>query len=99
MVEGDIHWANAVNAGLAPNVPRDKSSHDHDAFRNNAKTFIYAFLYGAGAAKIGLIVGGKKEGSALMKKFIEGTPAIKDLREAVQNTLISESKWVDGRTS
>ncbi|UZT50324.1 DNA polymerase [Enterobacter phage 03_vB_Eclo_IJM] len=31
-----------------------------------------------------------------MKKFIEGTPAIKDLREAVQNTLISESKWVDG---
>ncbi|QQM14982.1 DNA polymerase [Cronobacter phage vB_CtuP_B1] len=97
VVEGDIHWANAVNAGLAPNVPRDKSNHDHDAFRNNAKTFIYAFLYGAGAAKIGLIVGGgKKEGSALMKKFIEGTPAIKDLREAVQNTLISESKWVDG---
>lgn len=97
VVEGDIHWANAVNAGLAPNVKRDKSSHDHEAFRNNAKTFIYAFLYGAGAAKIGLIVGGgKKEGSALMKKFIEGTPAIKDLREAVQNTLISESKWVDG---
>lgn len=97
VVEGDIHWANAVNAGLAPNVKRDKDSHDHDAFRNNAKTFIYAFLYGAGAAKIGLIVGGgKKEGSALMKKFIEGTPAIKDLREAVQNTLISESKWVDG---
>lgn len=97
VVEGDIHWANAVNAGLAPNVPRDKSNHDHDAYRNNAKTFIYAFLYGAGAAKIGLIVGGgKKEGSALMKKFIEGTPAIKDLREAVQSTLISESKWVDG---
>uniref|UniRef100_A0A7D5JH74 DNA polymerase n=1 Tax=Escherichia virus LS3 TaxID=2743777 RepID=A0A7D5JH74_9CAUD len=97
VVEGDIHWANAVNAGLAPNVPRDKSNHDHEAFRNNAKTFIYAFLYGAGAAKIGLIVGGgKKEGSALMKKFIEGTPAIKDLREAVSNTLISDSKWVDG---
>ncbi|YP_009949147.1 DNA polymerase I [Enterobacter phage EcpYZU01] len=97
VVEGDIHWANAVNAGLAPNVKRDKSNHEHEAFRNNAKTFIYAFLYGAGAAKIGLIVGGgKKEGSALMKKFIEGTPAIKDLREAVQSTLISDSKWVDG---
>lgn len=98
VVEGDIHWANAVNAGLAPDVPRDKSDHHHDSCRNNAKTFIYAFLYGAGAAKIGLIVGGgKKEGSALMKKFIEGTPAIKDLRNAVQNTLVSDSKWVDGQ--
>ncbi|UZT50325.1 DNA-directed DNA polymerase [Enterobacter phage 03_vB_Eclo_IJM] len=37
VVEGDIHWANAVNAGLAPNVPRDKSSHDHDAFRTTPR--------------------------------------------------------------
>lgn len=97
VLNGDIHWANAVNAGLAPNVPRDKEDHYHDECRNNAKTFIYAFLYGAGAAKIGSIVGGgAKEGKDLTKKFMDGTPAIKYLREGISSALVSSEKWVDG---
>lgn len=97
VLNGDIHWTNAINAGLAPNVPRDKKDHHHDACRDNAKTFIYAFLYGAGAAKIGSIVGGAaKEGKELTKKFMEGTPAIKSLREGIAAALVSSEKWVDG---
>lgn len=98
ILNGDIHWTNAIAAGLAPDVPRDKSNHDHEAARNNAKTFIYGFLYGAGAAKIGLIVNsGKERGKELINTFLEKTPAINSLREAVQSTLVAESKWVGGQ--
>ena len=48
ILNGDIHTANQKAAGLLN--------------RNTAKTFIYAFLYGAGAAKIGAIVGSDREG-------------------------------------
>lgn len=52
--------------------------------RNNAKTFIYGFLYGAGAEKIGEIIeGGAAEGKRLIKQFLDGTPAIRELRAAV----------------
>ena len=43
VVEGDVHTANMKAAGLAT--------------RDQAKTFIYALLYGAGDSKIGSIVG------------------------------------------
>ena len=49
VVHGDIHSANQAAAGLPS--------------RSQAKTFIYGFLYGAGAEKIGNIVGqGAREG-------------------------------------
>ena len=65
--------------------------------RDNAKTFIYGFLYGAGAAKIGQIVGGTAEdGKRLIKNFLEQTPAIAALREAITGTLVKDSKWVGG---
>jgi DNA polymerase I-like protein with 3'-5' exonuclease and polymerase domains len=52
--------------------------------RDQAKTFIYAFLYGAGPAKIGSIVGGNsKDGEKLIASFLEGTPALKRLRSKV----------------
>jgi DNA polymerase-1 len=70
VVSGDIHTANQKAAGLQT--------------RNEAKTFIYAFLYGAGDAKIGKIVGaGAKEGQALKSRFLENTPSLKELRETV----------------
>jgi len=66
----DIHTLNQKGAGLPT--------------RDDAKTFIYAFLYGAGDAKIGTIVGGsKKEGKALKSKFLTKIPAIKQLGDAV----------------
>ena len=50
---------------------------------------IYAFLYGAGDAKIGRIIkGDAAEGKAIKRKFLKATTAIKNLRDAVQNTLV-----------
>lgn len=52
--------------------------------RDQAKTFIYAFLYGAGPSKIGSIVGGSaKDGEKLIASFLKGTPALKRLRDKV----------------
>ena len=71
LLESDIHTANQRSAGLAT--------------RDQAKTFIYGFLYGAGNEKIGQIVGkGKAEGAKLKKEFLSKIPALRQLRDAVQ---------------
>ena len=70
ILSGDIHTANMKAAGLTD--------------RNQAKTFIYAFLYGAGPAKIGQIVGGGyKEGEKLINSFLRNTPALDSLKKRV----------------
>ena len=70
VVNGDVHTKNQEAAGLET--------------RNQAKTFIYAFLYGAGDEKIGSIVGGKAaEGKKLKAQFLKAIPALKKLRDAV----------------
>ena len=85
VISGDIHTANQKSAGLAT--------------RDQAKTFIYAFLYGAGDEKIGTIVGGGKgTGRTVKKKFLDNTPALKSLRERV--TTASKRGYlvgIDGR--
>jgi DNA polymerase I-like protein with 3'-5' exonuclease and polymerase domains len=74
ILEGDIHTANQQAAGLET--------------RDQAKTFIYAFLYGAGDAKIGTIVGGNSaDGKRLKKAFMSKIPAIKRLLDAVSGSL------------
>ncbi|WP_323156959.1 DNA polymerase [Pseudomonas rhodesiae] len=94
VLNGDVHWANGVAAGICQATIRDKANHEHDRWRDMAKTFIYAFLYGAGDAKIGSIVGGgAKRGKELKKAFLEGTPVIADLRAALEDSLISDQKW------
>jgi DNA polymerase I-like protein with 3'-5' exonuclease and polymerase domains len=81
VISGDIHTANQKSAGLAT--------------RDQAKTFIYAFLYGAGDEKIGTIVGGgRKVGKTVKKKFLDNTPALKSLRERV--TLASKRGYLIG---
>ena len=70
VLNGDIHTANQLAASLET--------------RDMAKTFIYAFLYGAGDAKIGSIVGGTaKAGKRLKEEFLRNTPALASLRERV----------------
>jgi len=82
VVSGDIHTANQTAAGLQT--------------RNQAKTFIYAFLYGAGSAKIGSIVGGSsKEGQKLIDSFLQNTPKLKRLREKVAR-IYSTKGWLPG---
>lgn len=79
ILNGDIHTMNQQAAGLPE--------------RNQAKTFIYAFLYGAGDAKIGRIIkGDAADGKAIKRKFLKATPAIKSLRDAVQNTLVETDR-------
>ena len=82
VVSGDIHTANQTAAGLET--------------RNQAKTFIYAFLYGAGAAKIGTVVGGSaKEGQKLIDSFLRNTPKLKALREKVSRIFVQKA-WLPG---
>ena len=70
LLEGDVHTLNQQAAGLPT--------------RDDAKTFIYAYLYGAGDAKIGQIVKGTAaHGKRLKANFLAKTPALNYLKEAV----------------
>ena len=73
ILTGDIHTANMLAAGLTD--------------RNQAKTFIYAYLYGAGDEKIGSIVGGgRMAGKKLKASFLKATPALAELKDNVANS-------------
>jgi DNA polymerase I-like protein with 3'-5' exonuclease and polymerase domains len=81
LLNGDIHTFNQQAAGLPT--------------RDLAKTFIYAFLYGAGDAKIGDIAGGtKQDGRKLKAKFLRNTPALARLRERVEEA--ANRGWLKG---
>lgn len=81
ILTGDIHTANQKAAGLAT--------------RDQAKTFIYAFLYGAGDAKIGSVVGSTSvAGRALKQRFLSNTPALAELRQKVAKDC--ESGFLEG---
>ena len=85
ILTGDIHTANQKAAGLET--------------RNQAKVFVYAYLYGAGDEKIGSIVGGgRAQGKKLKKQFLRATPALAALKE---NVAVSAGKGyvtgLDGR--
>ena len=63
VLHGDIHTLNQEMAGLPS--------------RDDAKTFIYAFNYGAGDAKIGSIIGkGAREGKAIKARFLAANPSL-----------------------
>lgn len=85
VLNGDIHTANQKAAGLST--------------RDQAKTFIYAFLYGAGDSKIGSIVGGgSQRGRQLKESFLENTPALRSLRERVgKHAGVGHIAGLDGR--
>jgi DNA polymerase I-like protein with 3'-5' exonuclease and polymerase domains len=85
ILDGDIHTTNQKAAGLDT--------------RDQAKTFIYALLYGAGDAKIGSIIDkGAKEGKLLKERFMEALPAFRTLKKAVeQASKRGFIKGLDGR--
>lgn len=86
ILNGDIHTENQKAAGLPT--------------RDNAKTFIYGFLYGAGDGKIGEIVDGtSKDGARLRKSFLEKLPALNSLTEGVKSKAkrTKTLKGLDGR--
>lgn len=85
ILDGDIHTANQQAAGLPS--------------RDDAKTFIYAFLYGAGDAKIGSIIGGNADqGRKLKARFLKNTPALSRLIDKVKRLAGKEYlPGLDGR--
>jgi len=85
LLGGDIHTRNQLAAGLET--------------RPQAKTFIYAFLYGAGDPKIGNIVGGDAaDGNRLRKRFLRNTPSLEDLRSrVVEKARRGYLRGLDGR--
>ena len=70
IINGDIHTANQRLAGLES--------------RNQAKTFIYALLYGAGDEKLGSVAGGGREaGKQLRESFLNNLPSFAALKDRV----------------
>jgi DNA polymerase I-like protein with 3'-5' exonuclease and polymerase domains len=81
VVDGDIHTRNQHAAGLAT--------------RDEAKTFIYAFLYGAGDAKIGSIAGSNAAvGKRMKQKFMDATPGLQELRDSLKGQSLTTA--IDG---
>lgn len=73
LLEGDIHTYNQQLLGLPT--------------RSNAKTFIYAVIYGAGDEKLGKISGGgRNKGASQRAKLAEGLPALNALGTDVQRS-------------
>jgi len=85
IINGDIHTTNQNLAGLSS--------------RDQAKTFIYAFIYGAGDEKLGAICGGSRNhGKAIKDRFLRGTPALANFRKRVDKA--TGKGWlrgIDGR--
>ena len=86
ILESDIHTFNQEAAGL---VTRDQ-----------AKTFIYALMYGGGDSMIGKIVGGTaKDGKRLKGDFDKNVPAFKRLKAELKSAF-KQKGWlrgIDGR--
>jgi DNA polymerase I-like protein with 3'-5' exonuclease and polymerase domains len=82
VLEEDIHTVNQEAAGLPT--------------RDNAKTFIYGFLYGAGDAKIGQITGkGSGEGRKIKAQFLKALPSLGVLKQKISRAL-QNRKWLVG---
>ena len=67
--------------------------------RDQAKTFIYALVYGAGDEKIGSIIkGSRAEGKKLRERFLSSLPTYKSLKERVDRAASKNYlKGLDGR--
>ena len=86
LLEGDIHTYNQKMAGLET--------------RDQAKTFVYALIYGGGVAKIGQIAGGSaRKGKQLIDQFMKNLPAYARLKNKVLTAMRSNGTLLglDGR--
>ncbi len=86
LINGDIHQTNADKIGIS---------------RSQVKTVTYAFLYGAGDAKIGYSYDkqfsqskAKKKGKEIRAAYVDAIPGLKDLLEGVKKA--SQRGYVRG---
>ena len=90
LLNGDIHQVNADKIGIS---------------RRQVKTITYAFLYGAGNAKIGLSFDSslkedeaKEKGAEIRKAFVDAIDGLKDLlRDIKKESQKGYIKSIDGR--
>jgi len=79
VIEGDVHTRNAgVLTPFMHPEPTPKEA------RNKAKPFLYAFLFGAGAEKVSLILRGVRDrtiGQRAIDMFADSVPGLKELKE------------------
>jgi DNA polymerase-1 len=94
----DVHSLNTRALGMDPKKVYTINGKAQTG-RNCSKTFIYAFLYGAGDAKIAKTIGKpEKKGRSVKLDFLQRTPALKALREAVETaSKRGYLKALDGR--
>ena len=74
VINGDVHQRNADALGVT---------------RKLAKPFLYAFLFGGGAGKLGLILSGKRDakvGQEAINKFEHSIPGLKQLRDSLSKS-------------
>lgn len=70
VTEGDVHTTNMQAAGITS--------------RDQAKRFIYAYLYGAAAPKIAEVLGcSRKQAEIVMETFAKGLPALAKLKSDI----------------
>lgn len=80
----DIHSMNARALGFDP-TEKYQVGTNWIGGRDIAKRFVYGFLYGAGVATLGAIVGkGPKAGQKLKELFLKNTPALAQLNAQVE---------------
>ena len=81
ILNGDIHTYNQKLAGLPT--------------RNAAKTFIYAFIYGGGDAKLGSIIEGtSSDGRGIRQRFLDANPGLDQLIKKIKRQ--SGTGWIKG---
>ena len=114
-VGSDVHTQNGITAGLISKedviwLRDNKNNHPdyssiHDRFvgdRGRSKNFIYGLLFGAGDAKMGILVGGgAKEGRRLKEQFLAGFPKLRELlnrldREFEENKKLYKEGFIRG---
>ena len=85
IINGDIHTYNQKIAQLQS--------------RDQAKTFIYALIYGAANKRLGEVVGGSEaDGKRIRKHFFANQPSLKRLRDTVTKTATKGYiRGLDGR--
>ena len=102
----DVHTQNGLAAGLidpadtawlcANNNKHPEYHIYHDRFsghRGASKNFIYGLLFGAGDAKMGILVnGGAKEGKRLKESFLAGFPKLQILVDKLTSQYNSTKK-------
>lgn len=101
------HWDNGEYAQLVTNPEVDIHTYNQEKFgvetRDISKRLLYGVLYGAGALKAGTIIDPNEKDEAVLRKlgstainsFMDGVPALKQVKNKIALTL-QERSWLRG---